>query len=150
MSTKSKKGFMSRIRSAFRITRKANKPVKQNVSQNLKNLREKLARNEVSRKKRAAKPPLAPRGPKRTLPNGPVEPVIYKINPRPPVPPQTQKNIMTPPVVKKLGLEQRFLSPRRFNEMTQEEKQIHINLLLNMGYAVDDIEVHYDVTLDGW
>ena len=57
---------------------------------------------------------------------------------------------MTPPVVKKLGLEQRFLSPRRFNEMTQEEKQIHINLLLNMGYAVDDIEVHYDVTLDGW
>ena len=141
---------MSRVKSVFRSTRRANKPAKKNVTQNLKNLREKLAANEISRKTRAAKPPLAPRGPKRPIPKGPSEPVEYKVNPRPAVPIQTQKNIMSPEVVRKLGIEQRFVSQRRFNAMTQEEQQIHINLLINMGYSVNDIEAHYNVTLDGW
>jgi hypothetical protein len=140
---------MSRVKSVFR-SRRANKTVKKNLMQNLKNLREKLAANKTNRNKRAAKPPLAPRGPPRAFPKGPSEPVEYRANPRPAVPIQTQKNIMSPAVVSKLGLDQRFVSQRRFNAMTQEERQIHINLLLNMGYTVDRIEEYYNVTLDGW
>jgi hypothetical protein len=45
---------MSRVKSVFRSTRRANKPAKKNVTQNLKNLREKLAANRETRNRNKA------------------------------------------------------------------------------------------------
>ena len=137
---------MSRLKSMTR--RRA--PISANAMGNLKNLREKLAANELNRKQRAAKPPLAPKGPTRKAPNGPVENSQLRSGTRSTVSKGWRGSVMTPAVMSRLGIKVKPVSPEAFHQMPMNERQIHIMQLLNKGYNVFELAQYYQVNLDEW
>ena len=75
----------------------------------------------------------------------------YRVNPPEKIPVSTLRSLMDPGVMSKLGLEEHLVSQDEFDDMTEIEKEVHINLLINHGYEVKYLEKRYNIniTLDG-
>ena len=140
-ASKSVQNSLESLRLTLAKTRIAPPNTTSNLKQTLVELRAKLANN--TRVRNAKKPPLAPIGRPRPLPNGPKEPVHYK----PQSPPKLAPRWDLYNRLVKAGL----LSVEDFRKLTPEEQEDYIVTMfkkVSNDYTLDFMFKYYNVKLN--